>query len=241
MLPSLASLPNRSLKTPRHKDNDLFNSLPDDIKRLLLEKVEDDCEAMQQWCQIKSCDEDAWRSACTRQQFPTKPGHFTWRAWFRRNCNPGWADHIDYALRDASAKGHLEEVRQLLHYGADVHHLNGVTLKWASAKGHIDVVRLLLDRGANIHAGGERAFKQACFYGHLGVVRLLLDRGADIHTWGGHALTGASEQGHLEVVRLLLDLGVDPNANDHDPLLAAMTFHRHEVMRLLRDRGATIS
>ncbi|KAJ0412246.1 hypothetical protein ATCC90586_006632 [Pythium insidiosum] len=58
-------------------------------------------------------------------------------------------------------------------------------LQCAASRGHLDVVRLLLDYGADIHAKdsiGATALYKAASSGCIDVVRLLIERGADVHT-----------------------------------------------------------
>ena len=49
----------------------------------------------------------------------------------------------DYALRRASANGHLEVVELLLKHSADIHAHYDYALRWASRNGHLEVVKLL--------------------------------------------------------------------------------------------------
>ncbi|KAJ6660304.1 hypothetical protein lerEdw1_017727 [Lerista edwardsae] len=61
--------------------------------------------------------------------------------------------HLEERLREAAARGDLEEVQALLHTGAEVNSQNEVDgwtcLHWACKRNHIQVVAYLLDSGAN--------------------------------------------------------------------------------------------
>ncbi|KAJ7049829.1 ankyrin repeat-containing domain protein [Mycena amicta] len=157
------------------------------------------------------------------------------------------------ALQAASAGGHLDVVRLLLEYGADVNaqgRLNRNALQAASEGGHLNIVRLLLEHGADVNAQGglygnslQAASESAG--GHL--VRLLLEHGADVNAQGGfygNALQAASDGGHLDIVRLLLEHGADVNAQGGlcgSSLQAASASGHLDVVRLLLEHGANIN
>jgi len=56
--------------------------------------------------------------------------------------------YCDFALADASAKGHLRVARMLLAAGADVHARNGAALYWARFYHHDSVIKMLEKAGA---------------------------------------------------------------------------------------------
>jgi ankyrin repeat protein len=82
----------------------------------------------------------------------------------------------------AADYGHVENVRLLLHRGANVNHQNleenKSSLHLAAEKGHLDVVRLLLEHRAdvNVQDNDENTpLLSAAVGGHVDVVRVLLE------------------------------------------------------------------
>ena len=86
---------------------------------------------------------------------------------------------VGEALIGAGIGGHIDIVKLLLKYGADIHTNNDEAVRWASKTGQYDVVRLLLEKGADIHAQEDGALIWAYDGDHSDVVKLLLANGAD--------------------------------------------------------------
>jgi ankyrin repeat protein len=132
-------------------------------------------------------------------------------------------DDGDSALIWASLNGHIDCVRLLVEFGAnmDAKNIYGYTaLIRAAQKGHADCVRLLIESGANTNAKGQFGFTAlivAAARGHMDCMRLLIDGKADKDAKGeyGHtALIWAARKGHAECVRLLIDAGADKHATE---------------------------
>ena len=95
----------------------------------------------------------------------------------------------------AAHNGHLNSVKILLEYGADIEARGtlkigdeiseGCTPLWgAAAANHLDVVELLLEQNADVDSKtstGSTPFRVAAHEGHLDIVRCLVDRGADVN------------------------------------------------------------
>ena len=161
--------------------------------------------------------------------------------------------NINEKLIKAVIADQIENVRELLDLGADIHSMNDFALSQAAFNGHTKIVELLLDHGADIHAEGEEgpdtALQFAAMRGHTDTVRLLLDRGAEIHSVDGFdepegALLDACEYGHADTVALLLDYGADIHTTDYmgpnAPLRRAAGNGHHETVKMLLERGADI-
>ncbi|MFH0821933.1 MAG: ankyrin repeat domain-containing protein [Pseudomonadota bacterium] len=134
----------------------------------------------------------------------------------------GSGTSLDKRLLEASAKGNVSAVDELIHAGARVNILGpvGVTpLIWASSEGHAEVVRLLLEAGSNIETvskHGMTALMVASRNGHEDVVKILIQYGAKVYmenpSRGQTALTYAREAGHEKVRKIL---------EEHSPWLKA--------------------
>ena len=129
----------------------------------------------------------------------------------------------------------------------------------AAHNGHLNSVKILLGYGADIEARGTLKIRDtvaegctplwaAAVTGHLDVVKLLIEQNADVDgrtstgsTAGSTPLRAAAHEGHLDVVRCLVESGADVNArNDYEstPLMAACYYGHVSVVTYLIDKGA---
>ena len=132
--------------------------------------------------------------------------------------------HFVTPLIIAAHNGHLNSVKILLEYGADIEArgtlniedevIEGCTPLWAAADtGHLDVVKLLIKRKADADgraSKGSTPLRVAAHEGHLDVVRCLVERGADVNAQnngGDTPLMIACYRGHLSVVTYLSNKG----------------------------------
>lgn len=89
-------------------------------------------------------------------------------------------------LHIASARGHFDVVRTLIHFGADISALwDGVTpLHVAVANGNYDVVGYLIQQGADVNQGDSRGWTSlhlAAYRTNRTMLTYLIQHGADIH------------------------------------------------------------
>lgn len=56
----------------------------------------------------------------------------------------------DEALRESADNNHIEVVKLLLQYGANMHAKNNYALKVCSSKGYFNIAKLLIDAGATL-------------------------------------------------------------------------------------------
>ena len=103
--------------------------------------------------------------------------------------------HFVTPLIIAAHNGHLNSVKILLGYGADIEArgtlkirdivAEGCTPLWAAAAAdHLDVVKLLLEQNADVDSKtstGSTPLRVAAHEGHLDIVRCLVERGADVN------------------------------------------------------------
>ena len=103
--------------------------------------------------------------------------------------------HFVTPLIIAAHNGHLNSVKILLGYGADIEArgtlkignevAEGCTPLWgAAAADHLDVVKLLLEQNADVDSKistGSTPLRVAAHEGHLDIVKCLVDRGADVN------------------------------------------------------------
>ena len=176
--------------------------------------------------------------------------------------------HFVTPLIVAAYNGHLNSVKILLGYGADIEArgtlkkedqvVEGCTSLWAAAAiGHLDVVKLLIERNADIEARGTIKLKDqviegctplwaAAATGVLDVVKLLIERNADVDgktSTNSTPLRAAAHEGHLDIVRCLVESGADVNARNHfeaTPLSTACYWGHLSIVSYLIDKGAFI-
>lgn len=134
---------------------------------------------------------------------------------------------IDRALRNASMRGSVKLVSQLLIAKGEISGGAGrfegqSILQAACVAGRLDVVDRLLQAKAEVNAAadvdsGRTALQVACENGHIEVVERLLRAGAEVNAAaaryrGRTALQAACENGHLVVVERLLSAEANVNA-----------------------------
>ena len=162
--------------------------------------------------------------------------------------------HFVTPLIIAAHNGHLNSVKILLGYGADIEArgtlntedevIEGCTPLWAAADtGHLDVVKLLIKRKADVDgraSKGSTPLRVAAHEGHLDIVRCLVESGADVNARNFYEATPlivACYHGHLSVVTYLINKGafVDLQAKDSNTALhhAAERGHLETVSQLL--------
>jgi ankyrin repeat protein len=92
-------------------------------------------------------------------------------------------------------------------------------LALAALNGHLNVVRRMVDYGAQINGPEWNALHYAVFNGHAEIVRFLVSKGARLNTPAPNQQTPlmlAARNGHPEVARLLLEAGADRDVGDSD-------------------------
>ena len=168
--------------------------------------------------------------------------------------------HCATALWASSTGGHLEIVKVLVHYGAEVNRptlTQSTPLRGASFHGHLKVMAFLLDSGAEINTPnciGQSPLCIAAMRGQLDAVEYLIEKGADLHqtTINGYSVMHLSAtKGRVAIVKFLLSIGVSPlfleaNASNEGyipcPLfLAASTGQRKMVEELIEHPECTPS
>ena len=167
--------------------------------------------------------------------------------------------HFVTPLIIAAHNGHLNSVKILLQYGADIEDrgtlktgdevIEGCTPLWAAADiGHLDVVKLLLEQNADIDSrtsSGSTPLRVAAHEGHLDVVRCLVESGADVNARTKYETTPlhvACYGGYLSVATYLINKGafIDVQSKSGNTTLhcAAQSGHL-EIVSLLLALGAS--
>ena len=162
--------------------------------------------------------------------------------------------HFVTPLIIAAHNGHLNSVKILLGYGADIEArgtlkietdvTKGCTPLWAAAaSGHLNVVNLLIERNADVEgrtSTDSTPLRVAAHDGHLDVVRCLVERGADVNArnqYKGTPIMAACDYGHSSITTYLINKGaaVDLQATDGNTALhyAAEKGHLEIVSQLL--------
>jgi ankyrin repeat protein len=167
-------------------------------------------------------------------------------------------------LHTAAIYGHLEIVKQLIEFGADVNRMSEelqTPLSEACVNGHSDIVRLLICKGAKVDPSNSN-FEQspiylACCEGHVDILEILISQKPSLLQRSGQLLLyTAAMEGHLEVVKFLIKRRVDINPPkvqaDIDgvqvmldslgsPLYGACLGNQIVVAQYLIENGATVT
>ena len=167
--------------------------------------------------------------------------------------------HFDTPLIIAAHNGHLNSVKILLRYGADIETrgtlkikdqvIEGCTPLWAAAvTGFLDVVKLLIEQNADVDGRtrtGSTPLRAAAHEGHFDVVRCLVESGADLNAQmneGDTPLMVACYFGHLSVVAYLINKGafMDLQCKDGTTALHCAVERSHlEIISQLLALGAS--
>ena len=162
--------------------------------------------------------------------------------------------HFVTPLIIAAHNGHLNSVKILLGYGADIEArgtlkiendvIEGCTPLWAAAaSGHLNVVKLLIERNADVDgrtSTDSTPLRAAACEGNLEVVGCLVESGANVNARTmieKTPLMVACYRGHLSVITYLINEGafVDLPDKDGNTALhyAAQGGHLETVSQLL--------
>jgi hypothetical protein len=149
------------------------------------------------------------------------------------------------SLRQAAAKGLLEEVQGLLKHGASPYDVYA----YAAEAGQTGILRHLFSSAALKEVGQDALnFTEPKIWEDLEVVRGLVQAGADVNYVffdGTTPLHGAAQHGSPEVVKYLLDCGAKPRVwsrSLYQTALHRVVFDRQDAaalakMKLLIDAG----
>ena len=153
----------------------------------------------------------------------------------------------------AAHNGHLNSVKILLRYGADIEArgtlkiendvMEGCTPLWAAASaGHLDVVKLLIKRKADVDgraSNGSTPLRVAAHDGHLDVVRCLVERGADVNARiyddESTPLMVACYWGHSSVATYLINKGAIMDLQDKDGKTALHDAAQRDHLEIFRE------
>ena len=169
--------------------------------------------------------------------------------------------HFVTPLIIAARNGHLNSVKILLRYKADIEDrgtlkigdevAEGCTPLWAAAaSGRLDVVKLLIEQNADVDSKtstGSTPLRAAAYRGHLDNVRCLVESGADVNvrnTSEATPLYVACYRGHLNIVSYLIDKGafIDLQCKDGSTALHVAVEEGHlKIVRVLLALGASQS
>ena len=167
--------------------------------------------------------------------------------------------HFVTPLIIAAHNGHLNSVKILLGYGADIEArgtlkigdqvVEGCTPLWAAAaSGCLDVVKLLIERNADVDSRtstGSTPLRAAAHEGHLDIVRCLVESGADVNArnqYKGTPIMAACDYGHLSIISYLINKGAFVDLQDTDgktALYGAIERSHLEVVSQLLALGAS--
>lgn len=120
------------------------------------------------------------------------------------------------ALIRAARFGHLENVRVLLHLGADKNardYMNETALQRAARNGENEVIEVLLGKAADVNLKASSdwtALMSAVSSNNIRAVQMLVDAGAELMAetvWGDSALSIATRNGQEAIATLLANRG----------------------------------
>ena len=159
----------------------------------------------------------------------------------------------DSPVADATMRGDVARVRELLRQGLDVNAAQGdgmTALHWAADRGDAELAGMLIYAGADVAAvtriGQYTPLHLAARRGSADILSTLLGAGADVMALtdnsGATPLHLAAAAGDPHAIAVLLDAGADPDAQEGEwgqtPLTFAAAGNRADAIRVLLERGA---
>ncbi|MBR5895721.1 MAG: ankyrin repeat domain-containing protein [Akkermansia sp.] len=148
----------------------------------------------------------------------------------------------------AAQKGHLECVKLLIEYGADIQEEDiemDTPITLAASNGHTECVRYLLEKGADVdsYSVNGTPLIQAARCGSAECMQLLLNNGANVHksvSYGTTSLKEAIYNLSVECVKLLVEHGAkvtDADDFGFDEMMLAVQRGNEECVRLVLAAG----
>ncbi|XP_063913882.1 protein fem-1 homolog A-like [Zophobas morio] len=150
-------------------------------------------------------------------------------------------------LHSSSFQGHLDIVKLLLKFGADINaqEAEGYTpLNGAIWNNHQDVALFLINNNADFTLYNNNRFTplmSAVWVGNLVLVQTLVEKGADVNISsidGFTALHAAATTGHLEVARFLVENNARLDALDYQgrtPLCLAQEYRNNHFVEFFEN------
>jgi RNA polymerase sigma factor (sigma-70 family) len=168
---------------------------------------------------------------------------------------------LNEALIRAVKDGKIEEIRDLLTKGADIHvrankGMKGGSENWpllafAVEEKNLEIAKLLIEKGADVNAKGiiTKSQDENEFFDSIlavavrresaEIVELLVSKGADVHFKGGNEnLCILARARNLETVRFLLSHGEYDKKELSQALVQAAAYLSLDVLMLLKGSGA---
>lgn len=161
---------------------------------------------------------------------------------------------IDQPINIASIGGHIEIVKLLLLYGADINnqekYLKSTPIISALFGGHIKLAEFLLEQNANINiirTDGVSALSVAAKYGYLEIAKIILAKNAQIDQADNEGITAIHQailNDKYEVVNFLLENKANINTSHYTgitPLCSASEKGSTKMIQLLLNHNSKIN
>lgn len=165
--------------------------------------------------------------------------------WLGLLCLPGfvYAQNLNEALWEATRKGEIEKVKNLLAQGAEINAKtrHGATaLFYAADRGNVEMIALLLERGAEINLKdtfyNATAISWAAYNDRIEAVKLMLAKGAE----GADDILMIGVSGkNLALVNAVLENAKPKAETLTSALLNAKNAGSAEIVAALEQAGAT--
>lgn len=153
-------------------------------------------------------------------------------------------------LQTACILNNYSAARYLLEHKSDVNCNNGYCLTWSSHHGHLNIVKLLVAFNANIHIDNESPLYSAIIENKIEVVDYLLSLGADFKKIQNQIFQPVLKDGHitnlkisnnsLPILKTIQSHGYDLTQHNSLNLYYSLLYDELELANFLLEIGTQI-
>ncbi|PVV05201.1 hypothetical protein BB560_000280 [Smittium megazygosporum] len=149
--------------------------------------------------------------------------------------------HEKEVLSSACKNGYLDVLKCLLDSCLDTHADNGVALISTIKSGNMELIKFLVDNGFDLHMDNDEALVCAIETNRIGAIRYLLDQGLKLDLSDEYLMENVPKHAQFGIIKTLIDLGIDINCKNGFSLKIVTKLNKLDFMKYLKKKGADLS